>query len=161
MKTHGHPLSVTAQHFYAGGDDYLQRMNELHNTAQQQRKQYETDQGVVWPNAQTLRHYSHTLEISDNCFTAAKDCMKYAHRAQRKYSHHVALCKTKDTAPVSQCHTALLSLAEVAQQHSEHSYKEHEPPGRSFTRSVLATCHASNAPGVFGLSHHKQESVST
>ena len=159
MKTHGHPLSVTAQHLHAGVDDYLQRQQQHYETAQELRNQYNTDQGVVWPNAHELRNYSQGIELSEHCFSAARECMSYAHRAQRTYSHHVALCRMKATAHTPGELPAVLSLAEVAQQHSEHFHKEHAPPGRSFTRSVLSTCHASNAPGV--LSHVRTTEVSS
>jgi hypothetical protein len=152
------PHAVTAKRLHRGVSDYHELGKTHGHTADEMAEQYtqRTETGVLtqWPNYQTLRQHGHELELAQHCFDAAQDCMKYAHKAQWKAAHHAALCAIKDSAAglIETAQSLVLSLAEVAQQHREHSHRKHSPPGRSFTRSVLSTCHASNAPGAVGLS---------
>jgi hypothetical protein len=51
------------------------------------------------------------------------------------------------------------SLAQVAQVFTlAHSPTSHAPPGHLYALNVLATCHASNAPGLFPVASNWQVS---
>lgn len=151
--------AVTANRCNGGVSDYCKRMETHQRTADEMREQHtqRTETGVLtqWPDAQTLRQHGHELELAQHCFDAAQDCMKYAHKAQWKAAHHAALCAIKDHRPalIDTAQLQVLTLAEVAQRHAVTSRSGHAPPTQLHChRSVLATCHASNAPGAVGLS---------
>jgi len=55
---------------------------------------------------------------------------------------HVSFCK------VRQVKTVVLNLAQVSAQYVNTKRLQHEPPGLCSCSNVLATCHASNAPGL-------------
>jgi hypothetical protein len=149
VKVYSHPLSATADRLHGGVDNYLERMSAHKETAEQLRSERNTPEGVVWQNANELRRYAHELELSDYAWRSAQDCMRYAHKAQKKLFQHTCLCsvRSEPVAPVG----VVLSLAQVASVYERHTEHRERPPGRSCVRSVLSTCHASNAPGA--LSH--------
>jgi hypothetical protein len=71
---------------------------------------------------------------------------------------HEAYCKVRSLS-LRSFETVQLSLAQVAQVFTvAHSPASHAPPGQLSARSVLATCHASNAPGLSPVSRHWQVS---
>jgi hypothetical protein len=71
---------------------------------------------------------------------------------------HEAYCKVRSLC-LRSFETVQLSLAQVAQVFTlAISPTSHTPPGQLSARSVLATCHASNAPGLSPVSRHWQVS---
>ena len=71
---------------------------------------------------------------------------------------HEAYCKVR-LLSLRMIETLQLSLAQVAQVFTlAHSPTSHAPPGHLYALNVLATCHASNAPGLSPVSGHWQVS---
>lgn len=143
MKHYAHPSQLVAAHLHTHGvADYLDRAAQFQHEAEQK-----TPSDNVF-TAQSLREISHLHELARECQNLAGTCMTMAQRAtMRAYQHRqlVAVCNTKTSTPVLR-----LTLTQVAQQHTrkEKLSLSNSPPGQLVTLSPIATCAASNAPGV-------------
>jgi hypothetical protein len=140
---------VTAAHIGAGIDDYIKRMNTHQATADEVLAQAQTDEpGVTcWASPQQLRTYSHEIELAQECMQAMFDCGAIRTRALMKAYAHACWCKVRAVL-VSNFDPKLQTLAQVAASFTALSLPSSAPPGKNFALNVLATCHASNAPGL-------------
>jgi hypothetical protein len=127
-------------------------MTEHHATANTMSKEREqvTPEGVLvaWESPQALRTWAHENELAEKSFSDMQSLFALRNRALMKaYAHH-AYCVVRSVISHS-FDSVQLSLAQVAQVFTVAlSPASHAPPGQLSARSVLATCHASNAPGL-------------
>jgi hypothetical protein len=141
---------VTATHMGAGIADYSQRM-ELHQaTANELRAQAQTDEAGVtcWASPQQLRIVAHEQQLAQECMQAMFDCGAIRSRAlMRQYAHN-CWCKVRGSVARVPALIAM-TLAQVADSFTALSLSHSSaPPGVKTAPNVLATCHASNAPGL-------------
>jgi len=142
VKHYAHPSQLVAAHLHTKGvADYLDRAAQFQHEAEQK-----TPSDNVF-TAQSLREVSHLHELARECYDLAGACMSMAQRAtMRAYQHRqlVAVCNTKTCTPVLR-----LTLAQVSARHLDLTKADsNAPPGQLVTLSPIATCAASNAPGV-------------
>jgi hypothetical protein len=153
---------VVARHFSAGVSALGNRMTEHHTTADTMRKEREqiTPEGVsvVWESPQALRTACHESELAEKSFSEMQLFIARRNRALMKaYAHH-AYCVARSVS-LRVIEVVQLSLAQVAQVFAGVlSPTSHAPPGQLSARSVLATCHASNAPGLSPVARNRQVS---
>jgi hypothetical protein len=153
---------VVARHLSDRVSALGNRMTEHHTTADTMRKEREqvTPEGVsvVWENPQALRTACHESELAEQTFRDMQSCLALRNRALMKaYAHH-AYCVVRSVISRS-FDSVQLSLAQVAQVFAVAlSPASHAPPGQLCARSVLATCHASNAPGLSPVARNWQVS---
>jgi len=156
------PTEVVARHLSVRVSALGDRMTEHHATADTMRKEREqvTPEGVsvVWENPQALRTACHESELAEQTFRDMQSCFVLRNRALMKaYAHH-SYCVVRSVA-LRMIETLQLSLAQVAQVFTVAlSPASHAPPGQLSARSVLATCHASNAPGLSPVARNRQVS---
>lgn len=154
MKTLGrNNYETTANRLQAGSADYLDRMNEYNARAKQLNDDatVRTDNEVMtcWKSPQALRNWAHENDLAEMAFQSFQDCMHMANKARWKAYQHscyvkacaLTLSDMKTAPPVA------MSLAEVNARYLE-KQKQHDPPGLCSCSNILATCHASNAPGL-------------
>ena len=155
MKTLGrNNYETTANRLQAGSNDYLERMNQHYATAKQLNDDatVRTDNEVMtcWKSPQALRNWAHEEELAQIAFQSFQDCMHMANKARWKaYQHscYVKACALTLSDMKTDWHMPM-SLAEVSARHANAKQKQHDPPGLCSCSNVLATCHASNAPGL-------------
>lgn len=153
---------VVARHLSDRVSALGDRMTEHHANADTMRKEREqvTPEGVavVWENSQALRSACHESELAEETFRDMQSCFVLRNRALMKaYAHH-SYCVVRSVA-LRMIETLQLSLAQVAQVFAVAlSPASHAPPGQLSARSVLATCHASNAPGLSPVARNWQVS---
>lgn len=140
------PVAPVVAHLDKGVSDYLVRMSE----AQQRADQVRADSAGTY-TVKALRHVAHENDLVRECMTLAQTCAHLRTRAMMSAYRHYCWCAARDQdsvqAPASRPLVAL-SLAQVAADHAGHLSREQAPPGRTVSRCVLSTCHASNAPGL-------------
>ena len=155
MKTLGrNNYEATANRLQAGSNDYLERMNEHYAAAKQLNDDatVRTDNEVMtcWKSPQALRNWAHENDLAEIAFQSFQDCMHMANKARWKAYQHS--CYVKACAlTLSDMKTDWrmpMSLAQVAARQANKKRKQHDPPGLCSCSNVLATCHASNAPGL-------------
>jgi hypothetical protein len=136
----------------AGIADYSRRMTLHQETADKLQVQAtaNTDEpGVThWESPQALRMWAHEQELAQECLHAMFDCGAIRTRAlMRQYAHN---CYCKVRASVARVPALIaLTLAQVADSFTALSLSHSSaPPGVKTAPNVLATCHASNAPGL-------------
>lgn len=139
---------VTAAHMGAAIADYSRRTNS-HNTTAHELAQAQTNEAGVtcWESPQQLRIVAHELELAQECQQAMFDCGAIRTLALMKAYAHACWCKVRAVL-VSNFDPKLQTLAQVAASFTALSLPSSAPPGKSFSLNVLATCHASNAPGL-------------
>ena len=153
---------VVARHLSARVTALGNCMTEHHATADTMRKEREqiTPEGVStnWESPQALRTWSQTQELAEQSFRAMQLFLALRNRALMKaYAHH-AYCVVR-TVALRTFETLQLSLAQVAQVFTVAlSPASHAPPGHLYALNVLATCHASNAPGLSPVARNRQVS---
>ena len=143
-------FSATIEQLTAGMDDYLERMNTHQKTADQLQLQATSDAdepGVTcWQSTQQLRECVHEQDLAEASLQAMFDCGAKRNKAQWSAYRHACYCKAREVVarvPVIIAHslrqvsTQLIALARSV-----------SPPGLMTAPNVLATCHASNAPGL-------------
>lgn len=146
--------SVVAQVHDRGMTDYLHRMNAHQQNADTAHAAatVSTEQGVVtkWENYQELRAWSHEQELAQECWRLAQVCAATRSRALHSAYRHQCLVNARAGSRRRVQLSRLLTLAQVAADHHrtnrrklciESAADNHAPP-------ILATCHASNAPGL-------------
>jgi hypothetical protein len=144
---------ATERHYGAGIADYSRRMT-LHqqNSDQMLQKQQSDEPGVThWESHQALRMWAHEQELAQECMRAMFDCGAIRTRAlMRQYAHN---CYCKVRASVARVPELIaLTLAQVADSFTALSLLHSSaPPGVKTAPNVLATCHASNAPGLSAI----------
>jgi hypothetical protein len=167
MKTLGrNNYEATANRLQAGSNDYLDRMNEYNARAKQLENDatVRTDNEVMtcWESPQALRNWAHENELAEIAFQSFQDCMHMANKARWKAYQHscyvkacaLTLSDMKTASPVA------MTLAEVNARYLNTKRKQHDPPGLCLCSNVLATCHASNAPGLFPIANELLAGVS-
>ena len=153
---------AVARHFSAQLSVHEKSMTEHHTNADTMRKEREeiTPEGVAtnWESAQALRTWSQEQDLAEQSFRAMQSSLALRNRALMKaYAHH-AYCAVR-TVALRTFEILQLSLAQVAQVFTVAlSPASHAPPGQLSARSVLATCHASNAPGLSPVARNWQVS---
>jgi hypothetical protein len=140
--THTHPLYVHAERAERASRDYTDRAAQF---AHEREQKTPTDNVFT---IHSLREVSHLRDLEQECYDAMFTCVAIMQRANmRAYQHRqlVAACNTKTRTPV-----ARFTLAQVAAQHTtkKELTASNPPPGELVTLSPIATCAASNAPGV-------------
>ena len=145
---------ATAKRLQAGSADYLERMNAHHANAKQLNDDatVRTDNEVMtcWKSPQALRNWAHENDLADIAFQSFQDCMHMANKARWKaYQHscYVKACALTFSDKKLDWRMPM-SLAEVTARYANAKRKQHDPPGLCLSSNVLATCHASNAPGL-------------
>ena len=157
---------ATANKLQAGSNDYLMRMNEYNARAKELESAatVRTDNEVMtcWKSPQALRNWSHETELAEIAFQSFQDCIHMANKARWKAYQHS--CYVKACAlTLSDIKTALpvaMTLAEVNARYLNTKRKQHDPPGLCSCSNILATCHASNAPGLFLIANDLLAGVS-
>jgi hypothetical protein len=143
---------ATERHYGAGIADYSRRMTLHQETADKLQVQAtaNTDEpGVThWESHQALRMWAHEQELAQECMRAMFDCGAIRTRAlMRQYAHN-CYCKVRGSVARVPALIAL-TLAQVADSFTALSLSHSSaPPGVKTAPNVLATCHASNAPGL-------------
>jgi hypothetical protein len=157
---------ATANKLQAGSNDYLMRMNEYNARAKELESAatVRTDNEVMtcWESPQALRNWSHETELAEIAFQSFQDCIHMANKARWKAYQHscyvkacaLTLSDMKTASPVA------MTLAEVNARYLNTKRKQHDPPGLCLCSNVLATCHASNAPGLFPIANDLLAGVS-
>jgi hypothetical protein len=140
--THTHPLYVHAERAERASRDYTDRAAQF---AHEREQKTPTDNVFT---IHSLREVTHLHDLERECYDAMFTCVAIMQRANmRAYQHRqlVAVCNTKTRTPV-----ARFTLAQVAAQHTyeEKLSRDNAPPGHLVTLSPIATCAASNAPGL-------------
>lgn len=143
----------------AGVNDYLERMTAHYasaDTMREQRTTRETGERYThtsW-DARDLRAWGHEMELAQECEQAMYECARGRYRAQMTAYAHTCLCRVRVVRP----RPVVFTLAQVAHLFAENDRKRttNAPPGQLRTRTVLATCHASNAPGLSAHSQHTE-----
>lgn len=145
---------ATANKLQAGSDDYIKRMDWHNATAKQlhDNATVRTDNEVMthWESPQALRNWAHENDLAQMAFQSFMQCTYMANKARMKayqQSCYVKACALtlsdiKTVSPV------VMTLADVAARYATAKRKQHDPPGLCLCSNVLATCHASNAPGL-------------
>jgi len=144
-------------------DNDLQRMNETQQQADALQEQTKTvnENGAVshWSSPQQLRTWAQTQQQADQLLQSA--LMRGAVRGRllfRAYQHS-AYCAVRAAVNALQG-TVKMSLSAVSALFTPpHPATDHDPPGSLLLScSVLATCHASNAPGLSPVARYWQVS---
>lgn len=130
----------------------LQRMTAHRaqaDTLLQQATQH-TENGVVtaWASVQDLRTWSQADQESQQCLDRALQRGALRSRVMLRAYQHSAWCAVRAVS-VGLLDSVRLTLAQVARLFTPvNPAHDHDPPGLLLSCSVLATCHASNAPGL-------------
>lgn len=133
-------------------NDDMERGTAHHTNAKQARDiaTVRTDNAVTmqWNSPQALRECSQEQELGDQCFQAMMVHGAVVNRANWSAYRHT--CWVKARAVVVRVPVLIAqSLREVFAQLI--ALGSHAPPGLITAPNVLATCHASNAPGLFPI----------
>lgn len=149
------PSDLNAVKFRDGVGDYVERATAHTENARAIHEQRTTREHgehsfvTTWENSKDLRLWAHEQELAQACLQASRDCHRYWWNASNKAHQHTLFCLARQ-ANTRRAHDVLsLSLAQVASVHACHTRtrETHAPPGAP-RLSALATCHASNAPGL-------------
>jgi hypothetical protein len=146
VKHYAHPLQLVAEHLHTKGvPDYLDRAAQFQHEAEQK-----TPSDNVF-TAQSLREVSHLHELARECQDLAGTCMTMAQRAtMRAYQHRQLVAVSCATAARQQAEKRSTYREQIARNTRLTGIKTNcnAPPGQLVTLSPIATCAASNAPGV-------------
>ena len=149
------PGAITAKVLDKGADDYAQRMNRHHanGTALRDLRTQATGEGVSihFESAEVLRATMREWELMQECQEAFYDCVRYRNRALMSAYRHTCYCRVRAVIP----RPVSMTLSQVSSCHAgvEIARTSISPPGELHPRTVLATCHASNAPGLNAHAH--------
>lgn len=139
-----------------GMTDYLSRMEQHYATADALRetRTVRSAEGVAvaWDSAAELRLWAHEQELAQAAWNASATCQRRWSRVMfRAYQHRCLLSIRDAHTPRRRELCDRQSLAQVAADHADKNrdHASNAPPGHLRDLSALATCHASNAPGLF------------
>ena len=142
--------NATVRRLSAGIDDYSERMNIHQETAKQLQLQATSnadEPGVTcWESPQQLRECVHEQDLAQASLQAMFDCGAMRTLAMMSAYRHACWCKAREVVarvPVIIAH----SLRQVSTQLTALA-RSVSPPGLMTAPNILATCHASNAPGL-------------
>jgi hypothetical protein len=145
---------ATANRLQAGSDDYIKRMDWHNATAKQLHDDatVRTDNEVMthWESPQALRNWAHENELAEIAFQRFMACTYMANKARMKAYQHSCYVKAcaLTLSDIKPARHIPMSLAEVDARYFNTKRKQHNAPGLCPCSNVLATCHASNAPGL-------------
>ena len=146
MKHYATPHDVTADHLHSRGvANYLDRAAQFHT--EQENK---TPADNVFTLAE-LREVSHLRDLEQECYTLAGKCMTYAQRAtMRAYQHGqlVAVLCARTAKHQAEKRATYREQINRNTRTATNRANCNPPPGQLVTLSPIATCAASNAPGV-------------
>lgn len=142
--------NATVRRLGAGVADYLERGNTHQATAKQLQDNatVRTGNEVVthWGSPQALSAWSHEDELARTSFDLMLDCGAMQNRALWSAYRHACYCKAREV--VSRVPVIVAqSVREVSTQLTALAHSV-SPPGLMTAPNVLATCQASNAPGL-------------
>jgi len=143
---------ATERHYGAGIADYSRLMTKHQQNADRVQAEAVKDaEGLTVWQAQQLRMWAHEQELAQECMRAMFDCGAIRTRAlMRQYAHN-CYCKVRGSVARVPALIAL-TLAQVADSFTALSLAiKPLPPGVKTAPNVLATCHASNAPGLSAI----------
>lgn len=159
------PHSHLAQRYSKGMSDYIERSNAHHEHAMKQQsertKQVPGELSFVthWENPQALRLSAHESELAQECLQLAQTCQAMFARSQMRQYQHTCYCKVRTQEKLLLAHTAPLSLREVSNIYAK-KLRTNKPPNSCISAPpVLATCHASNAPGLSPIAMNKRQAT--
>ena len=157
---------ATANKLQAGSNDYIKRM-DWHNAYAKQLSDdatVRTDNEVMtcWESPQALRNWAHENELAEIAFQSFLQCTYMANKARMKaYQHGCYVKACALTLSDKKLDWRMpMTLAEVNARYVNTKRKQHDPPGLCLCSNVLATCHASNAPGLFPIANDLLAGVS-
>jgi hypothetical protein len=133
----------------AGIDNYVQRQ-ERHTQNAKDMQPARNDEGLtVWESPQQLRMVAHEHELADECMHAMFQCVSIRNNAMKK-ARADRLYVLQRLAHLHAHTVQLLSLTlrQVCAMFTTVARFTSAPPGHRSALNVLATCHASNAPGL-------------
>lgn len=145
-------MSVLVSHYLQASNDALTTGQTLSDTA----KQLRNDCTTTTDNSVTMRFTPETLTIcADHERRAEKawaDMVRFMqcrnNVLEREYAHR---CLTALRSVVARCVLILQTLRDLVAQTDRRPLTACAPPGQLFARCVLATCCASNAPGLSSI----------
>jgi hypothetical protein len=140
--------TATERHAGAGIATHAKLMTAHHELANavEAEAAKDADGLTVWQQQQ-LRTWAQAQDDADECMQAMLGCGAIRNRAQwRQYAHN---CYCQARASVARVRELIApTLAQVADRFSLSARIKPVPPGVKTAPNVLATCHASNAPGL-------------
>lgn len=142
-------------------DNDLLRMNEAQQQADTLSAQTKTvnENGavsVLWSSPQQLRTWAEKQETVELLFQSALHRGAVRSRLLFRAYQHAAWCSVRSAVYALQ-DTMKLSLSQVAALFTTTPLvAAPDPPGLLLSCSVLATCHASNAPGLSPVARYWQ-----
>ena len=141
-----------------GRNDYLSRMTAHYanasamHEARRERVPGELSYSTKWESPQALRAWAHEQELAQECWDAHTICQRRWSRAMFRAWQHRCLLAVRDANELREKKLwDRRTLAQVASDHAGDNctHASNAPPGNLRDLSALATCHASNAPGLF------------
>lgn len=141
---------VTVRHMTAGIDNYVQRQERHTQNAKDMQPAQDDDGMTMYENPQQLRTIMHEHELAAECMRAMFQCASIRNGAMKKDRAHRFYVLQR----VAQLHADTvqrwfsLSLRQVCAMFATVASSTSAPPGHTPALNVLATCHASNAPGL-------------
>lgn len=134
----------------AGMDDYCKRGNSYQANARElhDKATVRTGNEIVthWGSPQALSEWSHEEQLAKASYDAMMDCGAMLNHAQWSAYRHNCYCKAR--ASVARVPMIVAeSLREVSTQLTALA-RSISPPGLMTAPNILATCQASNAPGL-------------
>lgn len=148
------PFAHQGNLFVRGVRDYAERMLTHQQNAKELQRQHTTlvpdidGHLTQWESPQALRTFAHELELADECMQAMGLCTGVVNKSRLREYQHSCYCKVRKQNTPEKLFFVSLSLREVSNTYAIDKRSKHAPPGALITAPVLATCHASNAPGL-------------
>lgn len=141
-------------------DNDLLRMNEAQQQADALSEQAKTvnENGAVsvWSSPQQLRTWGEKQDTVELLFQSALRRGAVRGRLLFRAYQHSTWCAVRAVVYALR-DTVKMSLSQVSALFTPaHPATDHDPPGLLLSCSVLATCHASNAPGLSPVVRHWQ-----
>lgn len=133
-------------------EQQLERMNthqaQADTLSQQAKTTSETGVISVWSSPEQLRTWSQAQQQAQQCFDSVLQRGAWRGRVMFRAYQHSAWCAVRAVVP-GLLDSVRLTLAQVARLFTPvNPAHDHDPPGLLLSCSVLATCQASNAPGL-------------
>jgi hypothetical protein len=142
-------MSVLVSHYAQASNDALTNGQTLHDIAEQLRNDCTTttDNSVISHYTPgSLRYWADTERQAEKAFSDMVRFMQCRNNVlEREYAHR---CLTALRNVVARCVLVLQTLRQLSASFDRLLPTACAPPGQLFARCVLATCCASNAPGL-------------
>ena len=142
-------MSVLVSHYLQASNNALTNGQTLSDTARQLRNDCTTttDNSVISHyTPETLRYWADTDRQAEKAFSDMVRFMQCRNNVLlREYAHR---CLTALRNVVARCILILHTLRDLVAQTDRRQPTACAPPGQLFARCILATCSASNAPGL-------------